>query len=73
MLTDTELFAWLEQTGYSLVSDTYAGARVWACFECYPDKPETTANPFPMYDTPQNAVRAAMERDLIKAYAKAGS
>lgn len=59
---DRALFDWLRETGYCVASDIFCGRTAWACFNAYPAKPETTAHPFPMFDTPQSAIRAAVER-----------
>lgn len=59
LLEDRALWEFVNASGLSVVKDSYAGRDVWACFDAYPAKPEGTNNPFPMFDTPINAVRAA--------------
>lgn len=62
LAADKRRLDWLEASGFSLAKDTgFSGAcDVWACFDAYPAKPESTANPFPMFASPRAAIDAAM-------------
>ena len=57
---NTERLGFIERSGLSVIKDELAEKSAWACFEAYPERPQTTAHPFPMFDTPHAAIDAAL-------------